>query len=155
MYVPEPRRTWLDLRWRMFGVSVRVHPLFWAVAAALGWGFYAESDRGGLALLCLWIACTLFSLLVHEFGHVAAARLFGARLHVVLYALGSLTTGMDAIKSRSRRLVVLLAGPLAQGILLGGTLGPHLRALALPCIAAGAPVDCPASRQRALHAVLD
>jgi len=120
MYVPEPRRTWLDLRWRLFGVSVRVHPFFWVVAAALGWGFYAEPDRGGLGLLGLWIVCTLFSVLVHEFGQVAAARLFGARLHIVLYALGGLAAGLDAIKSRGQRLAVLLAGPLAQGILLGG-----------------------------------
>jgi stage IV sporulation protein FB len=119
VYVAEPRRTWLDLRLRTAGTSIRVHPLFWVVAAAMGWGFYADPDRGGLGLLGVWLVCVLLSLAVHEFGHVAAGWFCGVRLQAVLYALGSLTIGMEGIKSRGQRIAVLLAGPFAQGMLLG------------------------------------
>jgi Zn-dependent protease len=120
MYAPEPGQSRLDLRWRMFGVPVRVHPLFWVAAAALGWGFYAEPDRGNLGLFLLWTLCLLVSLLVHELGHVCAGRLFGAHLQVILYVLGGRAVGVESLKRRGQRVAVLLAGPLAQGLLLAG-----------------------------------
>jgi stage IV sporulation protein FB len=119
MNAREPGRTMLDLRWRMFGVEVRIHPLFWIAAAALGWGFLAEPDHGGVELFVLWMVCLLVSLLVHEFGHVLVGRLFGVRLHVVLSGLGGFTGGMENVKRLGPRIAVRLGGPLAQGILLG------------------------------------
>ena len=68
-----------------------------------------------MALLLIAFAVTL-SLLVHEFGHVLAARLNGHRSQVLLVAMGGLT--MPSGESRGWRGVFLsLAGPGA-GLLL-------------------------------------
>jgi stage IV sporulation protein FB len=82
--VGAPRPTRLDLHGEVFGVPIRIHPLFWPAAAALGWGAYANPDQGSVAMLLLWVLCVTVSLLIHELAHVAVARMFGARLGIVL-----------------------------------------------------------------------
>ncbi len=113
-----PRPTRLDLHGRLFGVPIRVHPLFWLVAAALGWGAYADPDHGSVGFLLLWLICVLVSLLIHELAHVAVGRWFGARLGIVLGPLGSETSGTEALKRPVQRMVMRLAGPLAQAMVL-------------------------------------
>jgi Zn-dependent protease len=119
MNAREPGRTKLDLCWRTFGVEIRIHPLFWIAAAALGWGFLVEPDHGGVELFVLWMICLLVSLLVHECGHVLMGRLFGVRLSMVLSGLGGFTVGMDQMTRLGPRIAIRLGGPLAQGILFG------------------------------------
>ncbi|HLN28006.1 MAG TPA: site-2 protease family protein [Gemmataceae bacterium] len=111
----EPQRTAYDLNWRMFGIQVRVHPFFWAIAAILGWGIL----QMGFEFLALWIACVFVSILIHELGHVFAGRLFGAYGHIVLYSFGGLAIGSNSLPNRWQRIAVMLAGPGA-GFLLGG-----------------------------------
>lgn len=94
----------------MFGVPVRIHPFFWLVTAILGW----QGAAGRLDLLLVWIACVLGSILLHEFGHVFAGRLFGAHSHVVLYSFGGLAVGSSDLPGRWQRVVVYAAGPLVQ-----------------------------------------
>ena len=69
MLFTEPNRTPYDLRFNLFGIPVRVHPLFWLVAAILG----AGSDPDPIELL-LWIGTVFVSILIHEMGHALAAR---------------------------------------------------------------------------------
>ena len=118
--LPGPSPTRFDLRGRLLGTPVRIHPLFWLAVCSLGWPIYADPDRGSFTFLFLWVFCVLISLLVHEFGHVALGRLFGARLEIALYGLGSFTVGVDALERRMQRLAVRLAGPLAQLLLFAG-----------------------------------
>jgi Zn-dependent protease len=105
----EPNRTPYDLSWRMFGVPVRVHPLFWLISAAMGW----ELMKQGLPFLLVWIACVFVSVLVHELGHVLVGRLFGSNGEIVLYSFGGLAIGSSRLRSRWQRIAVYLAGPLA------------------------------------------
>jgi membrane-associated protease RseP (regulator of RpoE activity) len=121
--VPEPRATRLDLRFRLFGVPVRVSPLFWASGAILGVLYYAGPDTGTFAWFLFWMAAVLVSVLVHELGHVLAGRLFGMRGRVVLYGLGGLTLGVDDLPRRWQRIVVLLGGPLAGFLVVAGVWG--------------------------------
>jgi Zn-dependent protease len=112
----EPNRTAYDLNFRLFSVPVRVHPLFWLIAGALG---YQRIDRGRYDLLLVWIACVFVSILVHEFGHILAGRLFGQRGYVVLHSFGGLAIGSSDLPRRGQRIFVSFAGPLAGFILLG------------------------------------
>jgi Zn-dependent protease len=115
VYLFEPDRTQFDLSWRMFGISVRVQPMFWAMAAVTGWGFL----HAGFEYLFAWIACVFVSVLIHELGHVYMGRLFGSHGHIILYGFGGLAVGSSALRSRAQRIAVSFAGPLAGFVYLG------------------------------------
>jgi stage IV sporulation protein FB len=106
----EPGTTPYDLRFRLFGTSVRVHPLFWLFSAILGWDFL----NYGFIYLGLWVASCFVSILLHEFGHVWAGRAFGSHGSIVLYAMGGLAIGASDLHDRWKRIVVYLAGPFIQ-----------------------------------------
>src|SRR5262249_39113976 len=114
VFLLEPDPTPFDLRFRIFGVPVRVSPWFWVLSAVLGWRFF---DRGGVGLLGLWVGCVFVSILIHELGHVAAFRWFGVPSHVVLYPFGGLAIPTHEPPHRSDRIIVALAGPAAQLVL--------------------------------------
>lgn len=116
MFMLEPDATPYDLRWRMFGIPVRVHPMFWLVSVILGANLL--QDENGILLLAIWIACVFVSILIHELGHVFAGMLFGAHGHIVLYSMGGLAIGSKDQDVRWQRIFVSFAGPLAQFILL-------------------------------------
>jgi len=110
----EPDPTPFDLRWRMLGTNVRVHPGFWIMSALLGWRWF---EKGNFGYLLLWIVCVFFSILLHEFGHVMMGWCFGSRSQVLLYFFGGLAIGMEVWK-RWQRVLVFFAGPAIQLVLL-------------------------------------
>jgi Zn-dependent protease len=118
MLLFEPNQTQFDLRWQMFGVPVRVHPMFWFVSVLLGWNLL-QDPQGGVRVLLVWIACVFVSILLHEFGHVFVGRWFGSNGHIVLYGFGGLAIGSNALESRWQRIAVSLAGPAVQLLLWG------------------------------------
>jgi Zn-dependent protease len=105
----EPERTPYDLRFRLLGFPVRVHPWFWVLAALLG----AETINLGLQFLAIWVAVVFASILVHELGHAVAFRAFGSDADIVLYSFGGLAVPTSHVAGRGRRVLVSLAGPLA------------------------------------------
>lgn len=128
MFLAEPAPSPGELHFRIFGVPVRVHPLFWLVALLLGLRI-----RDG-QLLVIWIICVFVSILIHEFGHVLAFQRFGSRARVVLYALGGLAIadrgrhedwgrewkppGYDDRNNDGwRQVMIAFAGPLAGFVL--------------------------------------
>jgi Zn-dependent protease len=112
----EPDETRYDLRWRMFGTNVRVHPMFWLMSLILG---YDRTIREGIGFVLAWVACVFVSVLLHEFGHVWMGRLFGSHGYIVLYGFGGLAIGSNQLGRRGQRILVLFAGPLIQLVLLG------------------------------------
>ena len=109
----EPNRSPYDLNFRLFGIDVRVHPMFWLVSVLMGW----SAVDLGFEYLLVWVACVFVSILVHELGHVFAGKLFGSQGHIVLYSFGGLAIGSSALRSRWQRIFVYFAGP-AAGFLL-------------------------------------
>jgi Zn-dependent protease len=122
VFLLEPSQTQFDVRFRLFGIPVRVHPMFWLFSAVLGWGA-GPGDEGGTFLvgLLIWVAVCLVSILVHEMGHVFMGRIFGGDGHIVLYSFGGLAIGIS-VPRWWQRVLVSFAGPLAQFVLLGATL---------------------------------
>jgi len=116
MILLEPELTPYDLRWRMFGIDVRVHPMFWLFTAVLGWSWFRV---GGLPYVLLWVGCVFVSILVHELGHVLVGRFFGSRGSIVLFSFGGLAIGSSNLPYRWQRVLVYLAGPGAQFLILG------------------------------------
>ena len=119
MFLLEPAQTPYDLRFRLFGVAVRVHPMFWLVMAILGWGGGPHGEGKFFLLgLLAWVAACFVSVLIHEMGHVFMGHLFGSDGYIVLYSFGGLAIGSNALSNGRRQALVSFAGPLAQFILL-------------------------------------
>jgi Zn-dependent protease len=115
VFLLEPGHTQFDLHFRIFGIPVRVHPMFWLFSAILGWNYI----RAGLEYVLLWVGCTFISILVHELGHIFMGQAFGNRGHIVLYSFGGLAIGSNREPYRWQRIAVSLAGPLAGFVLFG------------------------------------
>jgi Zn-dependent protease len=108
----DPGPTQFDLRFRLFGVPVRVHPLFWVLSAVLGWNLVQSPY--GLPGLLVWVVCCFVSILLHELGHVWVGQFFGTHGRIVLYSFGGLAIGSNALGSRWQRFAVSFAGPAIQ-----------------------------------------
>jgi len=101
--------TELDLRFRIFGIPVRVHPLFWLMAAFIVW----YPNRPDLVIV--GIICVFVSIMIHELGHAVMFRRYGYQGEIVLYMMGGFATGGRL--STWRKIIVSAAGPIA-GFLL-------------------------------------
>ena len=135
MFGTIPPPTAFDLHWRMFGIDVRVHPFFWLMAVVLGW----NTTEQGFSYLLLWVLIVFISILVHELGHVVMGRIFGSYGHILLYSFGGLAIGSSNLRHRWQRILVGLAGPFTQLILVGVVLIVVLIALPSAALAFNMP----------------
>jgi Zn-dependent protease len=108
------------LAFSLFGVPVRVASSFWFIAILFGLQDVGQSGNTGKAIAeaLIWTAIVFVSILLHEFGHAAAARVFGAQPAITLHALGGLTQFEARDMTRPQRWLISFAGP-AAGLLLG------------------------------------
>ncbi len=101
--------------WRLgslFGTPIFVQPGY--LLLLLLFGYFASRGLPHAPFLAAFLTAfaVTVSLLIHEFGHVLAARLNGHRSQVVLVMMGGLT--ISSGESRGWRAVMLsLAGPAA------------------------------------------
>ena len=115
----EPTETAYDLRWRMFGIPVRVHPFFWLMTLLMG----QSRLQLGVEFLLGWVGCVFVSILIHELGHVVVGRAYGAYGRIVLYSFGGLAIGSNQLRNWTQRVAVSFAGPAAGFLFLGAILG--------------------------------
>lgn len=117
MILSEPPRTAYDVNFRLFGVPVRIHPMFWLMSICMA-GFDSRPSD-----VAIWTVAALISITIHEFGHVLAFRRYGIESNIVLHAFGGLaipTGRSDLGWSNSPRLspvqnvVVSFAGPALE-----------------------------------------
>jgi Zn-dependent protease len=114
----EPPPTQADLHFRLFGIPVRVHPMFWVITLLLGLG--GSGDAEPLRVL-IWVAVVFVSILVHEFGHALTQRHFRGHPWVTLYSFGGLASCSDCERSPRAQLLISFAGPVA-GFLFAGVI---------------------------------
>jgi stage IV sporulation protein FB len=107
------QRTPYDLNWRMFGIPVRVHPSFWFLALL----FNISAYHIGIEYLLIGMAGLFIIILIHELGHALMYRAFRSYSSILLYAFGGLTFGEFVLRRPSWRIIVSLAGPLANFLL--------------------------------------
>lgn len=99
-------------RFSILGIPVRVTASF-AFVALMG------LTSGSFQIALLWVAIVFVTTLVHELGHALAFKAYGRRSSITLWGLGGLTHGEGAALSRGKNVVVSLAGPLTEIILVG------------------------------------
>jgi stage IV sporulation protein FB len=126
----QPPVTRFDLRFALFGIPIRVHPLFWVVTALLG------ASAGSLIGVLVWVPAVFLSILVHELGHALAMRRFGQAPQIVLHFGGGLTTAEPFWWGGQPVSVPLSAGQDALTALAGPGAGFGLAALVVGIAAA-------------------
>src|ERR1700678_3725363 len=93
---------------RLGGIPVSVHPLFWLTTVIMG------GNRNNPGMLLIWVAVCFVSILLHEIGHVLAYRAFGETGGVLLYSWGGLAIPDRAVRRTAlAQVLISLAGPLA------------------------------------------
>lgn len=132
------------IQFQLFGIPVRIEPLFWLTAFFLGGGTRLGAAEGSTRVDVVWVLAWMviicFSVLVHEFGHALTARkLSGGRHHIRLWAFGGLAYHEGSTPSRKDRLWTIAMGPGAGFILffltvlaMLLTIGPQLTAQVIP-----------------------
>lgn len=105
--------TEFDVRFDLFGVPIRIHPIFWLSSAWIMW----DGDR--LDRVFIGVLCIFISVLVHEMGHAWLLRRYGYPSQIVLYILGGYAT--STALPTWKRISVSLAGPFAGFALMALT----------------------------------
>ena len=106
MFLAEPPPSQGDLHFRVLGIPVRIHPLFWLVILV----FRLRDAPGEIAI---WMIAVVVSVVIHELGHALTQRHFGGRPRIVLYSLGGLAICEDCDRSSRAQILISLAGPAA------------------------------------------
>ncbi len=107
MFLLEPERTQYDVHFPIFGIPVRIHPMFWVVAAVMGF----KASEGKPKPLLIWMGVVFVSILIHELGHAVAALAHGWRPWITLYAMGGLASYRPTYRSPKSQIAISLAGP--------------------------------------------
>ncbi|MFO1500897.1 MAG: hypothetical protein U1G07_21335 [Verrucomicrobiota bacterium] len=105
------------LRFSLFGIPVGIEWWFWLTTALLGRAAQADSPEDWARVL-VWTLVVLVSIVVHELGHAAAGRKYGASPIIRLHGFGGVTFLPGAHFTRAQHIVVSAAGP-AAGLALG------------------------------------
>lgn len=101
------------------GTEVRIHVTFLLLLA-----FFAIQAGPGHALESVLMICAMFfCVLLHEFGHVWAARRYGIKTpDITLLPIGGVARLERMPKKPSEELVVALCGPLVNVLIAAGLL---------------------------------
>lgn len=117
------QETGFEIRFRIFGIPVTVHPFFWLMALILFGNEVVTFPDGHPILNLLGMLVIVFiSILVHELGHSALMAWYRIRSEVVLYAMGGYAMpvgGRGISRGLWDQVWISLAGPVAQFLLLG------------------------------------
>src|SRR5207249_2373929 len=115
--------TWSLPLGSVFGIRLRLHVLFPAVALAivLRATFTKDAPVGVWAPVTLLMALLFVSVLLHEFGHCFGARLVDGDAHeILIWPLGGLAS-IDVPHTPRANFLAAAAGPLVNLLLCLGT----------------------------------
>ncbi|MCJ8143993.1 site-2 protease family protein [Ancylobacter sp. A5.8] len=102
----------------VYGTAVRIHVTFLLFLIWIWFAYYQQGGVGaaweGVAFVALLFACVL----LHEFGHIFAARRYGVKTpEVTLWPFGGIARLERIPEKPSEELVVALAGPAVNVVI--------------------------------------
>jgi stage IV sporulation protein FB len=92
-------------------IPISISPFFFLTAALIGW-LNSRGSANSFLLTSIWMIVIFVSILVHEFGHALALRLFGKHPRIELVAFGGITYHEEKRLRGWREFFVVLNGPL-------------------------------------------
>lgn len=106
---------------RIAGIDVRVHATFFLLLAWFGFIYYESGGVGAMLSGLLFILLLFVCVLLHEFGHAMAARVFGINTpDITLLPIGGVARLERMPEKPSQELFVALAGPAVNVVIALG-----------------------------------
>jgi len=100
------------------GTQVRIHATFFLLLAFFGFYYYQQGGVETAFVGVTFICVLFFCVLLHEFGHVLAARRYGIHTpDITLLPIGGMARMERMPKRPLHELVVALAGPLVNVVI--------------------------------------
>jgi Zn-dependent protease/CBS domain-containing protein len=116
------------MRWsltlgRIAGTEIRIHFTFFLFLIWLWFVYYRQGGTPAAWQGVIFVALLFLCVLLHEFGHIFAARRYGVKApDVTLWPFGGIAN-LDRIPEKpSEELVIAIAGPLVNVVIAGALL---------------------------------
>ena len=112
---------------RVAGIDVFLHWTFvFAPVALVLQSWYLENSLAMTGIMLVLLVCVFACVLLHEFGHAFAAKLFAVQTKdIILTPIGGLARLMSMPKKPLAEFVITIAGPLVN-LLISGLIGLYL-----------------------------
>lgn len=105
---------------KVAGTRVRLHFTFLILLAWIGLDLYRKAGVDAALHGLLFITSLFACVLLHEFGHAFAARIYGIRTPTItLLPFGGLASIERIPKKPHKEIVIALAGPLVNVLIIG------------------------------------
>jgi Zn-dependent protease len=106
---------------RVAGIDVRIHLTFLLLLAFWGWSGYVAGGWLTAGLSVLFISLLFFCVVLHEFGHALAARVYGIRTpDITLLPIGGVARLERIPENPVQELVIAIAGPMVNVVIALG-----------------------------------
>jgi len=97
-------------------IPISIHPLFWLLAALIGW----INAQGSLLGVVIWVGIIFFSVLFHEYGHAVTSVWFRQTAKIQLVAMGGVTSYTGPKLKFWQQFLIVLNGPIFGFLLFLG-----------------------------------
>ncbi len=105
---------------RVAGTAVRIHVTFLLFLTWIWFAYYREGGSPAAWEGVIFISLLFFCVLLHEFGHVFAARYFGVKTpDITLWPFGGIASLERIPEKPIQEFVVAIAGPLVNVAIAG------------------------------------
>ncbi|MFP4166160.1 MAG: site-2 protease family protein [Opitutales bacterium] len=117
---------------RIAGTEVRIHATFVLVLLWIGLSYYVIGGAAAAFSAVGFLLALFFCVLLHEFGHVWAARCFGISTpDITLLPIGGMARMQEMPERPGQEFVVAIAGPLVN-VLIAAVLWPFAAEMLRP-----------------------
>src|SRR6266513_1470347 len=103
---------------RIAGIQLRIHITFLLLIVWLALGDYAEGGSAAAAGCVFFILLLLACVVLHEFGHALAAKMFGINTpDITLLPIGGVARLERMPEEPTQELIIASAGPLVNVVI--------------------------------------
>jgi Zn-dependent protease len=111
---------WSIALFRLFGIRLEVHATFLLLLTLAGYDGWRADGAAGAAWEVVFVGLMFGCVVLHELGHALAALRYGIRAsRILLLPIGGMAQFDSLPRQPGRELVIALAGPAVNYLLIG------------------------------------